>query len=60
MVRANEQARGYQTFTTISIPPGPRLGNLVLEVEGLEKDYGEKVLFKGACRSSCRPTASSA
>ena len=47
MVRANEQARGAQTFTTISIPPGPRLGNLVLEVEGLEKDYGDKVLFKG-------------
>src|SRR6201992_1782152 len=47
LVRANEQARGAQTFTTISIPPGPRLGNVVLEVEGLEKDYGDKVLFKG-------------
>ena len=47
MVREAENARGAQTFTTIQIPPGPRLGNVVLEVEGLEKDYGEKVLFKG-------------
>jgi ATPase subunit of ABC transporter with duplicated ATPase domains len=47
MVRAQENARGAQTFTTIQIPPGPRLGNVVLEVDGLEKDYGDKVLFKG-------------
>src|SRR3954468_6280478 len=47
MMRQAEQARGAQTFATIQIPPGPRLGNLVLEVEGLEKDYGDKVLFKG-------------
>jgi ATP-binding cassette ChvD family protein len=47
MVREQENARGAQTFTTIQIPPGPRLGNVVLEVEGLEKDYGDKVLFKG-------------
>ena len=38
--------RGAQTFAIIQIPPGPRLGNVVLEVEGLEKDYGDKVLFK--------------
>jgi len=47
MVRAQENARQAQTFAAIQIPPGPRLGNLVLEVEGLEKDYGDKVLFKG-------------
>ncbi len=46
MVREQENARGAQTFTTIQIPPGPRLGNVVLEVEGLEKEFGEKVLFK--------------
>ncbi|HEY3694891.1 energy-dependent translational throttle protein EttA [Phenylobacterium sp.] len=46
MVREQEQARGAQTTATIQIPPGPRLGNLVLEVENLEKAYGDKVLFK--------------
>jgi ATP-binding cassette ChvD family protein len=47
MVREQEQARGAQTHATIQIPPGPRLGNVVLEVENLEKEYGDKVLFKG-------------
>ena len=31
----------------IYIPPGPRLGDVVLEVEGLKKSYGEKVLVDG-------------
>jgi ATP-binding cassette ChvD family protein len=47
MVRAQENQRAAQSFAAIQIPPGPRLGNLVLEIEGLEKDYGDKVLFKG-------------
>jgi len=46
MVAAQENARAAQTQAHIQIPPGPRLGNLVLEVEGLEKEYGDKVLFK--------------
>jgi ATP-binding cassette ChvD family protein len=46
MVSAQENARAAQTQAHIQIPPGPRLGNLVLEVEGLEKEYGDKVLFK--------------
>ena len=46
MMREAEQARGAQTHATIQIMPGPRLGNVVLEVEGLEKEYGDKVLFK--------------
>ena len=29
----------------ISIPPGPRLGDLVIEAKGLRKAYGEKLLF---------------
>jgi sulfate-transporting ATPase len=29
----------------ISIPPGPRLGELVVEASGLRKGYGEKLLF---------------
>ncbi len=46
MVTEQEQARGAQTFATIAIPPGPRLGAVVLEVDGLEKEFGDKVLFK--------------
>ena len=47
MMREAEQARGAQTHAVIQIPPGPRLGNVVLEVDGLEKEYGDKVRFKG-------------
>jgi ATP-binding cassette ChvD family protein len=47
MVREQENARAAQTFAAIQIPPGPRLGNVVIEVSDLEKEYGDKVLFKG-------------
>jgi ATP-binding cassette ChvD family protein len=30
----------------IYIPPGPRLGELVVDVQGLAKSYGEKLLFE--------------
>jgi ATPase subunit of ABC transporter with duplicated ATPase domains len=43
----NQQEREKQSFATIQIPPGPRLGNVVIEVDALEKEYGDKVLFKG-------------
>ncbi len=46
MVREQENSRQAQTHAVIQIPPGPRLGSLVLEVTGLEKEYGDKVLFK--------------
>jgi ATPase subunit of ABC transporter with duplicated ATPase domains len=46
MVAEQESARQAQTFATIQIPPGPRLGNVVLEADGLSKSYGDKVLFK--------------
>ena len=42
----NQQEREKQSFATIQIPPGPRLGNVVIEVDGLEKEYGDKILFK--------------
>ncbi|MGH8840220.1 MAG: energy-dependent translational throttle protein EttA, partial [Jiangellaceae bacterium] len=32
-------------FEEIQIPPGPRLGNVVVEVENLGKGFGEKVLI---------------
>ncbi len=42
----NRAEREKQTYAQIQIPPGPRLGQFVIEVKGLEKDYGDKVLFK--------------
>ncbi|MFC4471110.1 energy-dependent translational throttle protein EttA [Streptomyces xiangluensis] len=32
-------------FEEIQIPPGPRLGNVVVEVENLSKGFGEKLLI---------------
>ncbi len=42
----NQQEREKQSSAAIQIPPGPRLGNVVIEVQGLEKEYGDKLLFK--------------
>lgn len=44
---ASAQELQKQSTATIQIPPGPRLGNVVIEVDNLEKEYGDKVLFKG-------------
>jgi sulfate-transporting ATPase len=43
------QSREYQErneTNEIYIPPGPRLGELVIEAKGLSKAYGDKVLFE--------------
>ena len=43
-----EQDREQRNETTkISIPAGPRLGDVVIEADGLEKGFGEKLLFEG-------------
>jgi ATP-binding cassette ChvD family protein len=42
----NAAENAKQTFAQIQIPPGPRLGQVVIEADGLEKEYGDKVLFK--------------
>ncbi len=34
-------------FEEIQIPPGPRLGNVVVEVEDLSKGFGDKLLMDG-------------
>ncbi|AHH94873.1 energy-dependent translational throttle protein EttA [Kutzneria albida] len=34
-------------FEEIQIPPGPRLGNVVVEVDRLRKGFGERVLING-------------
>ncbi|MBP7015351.1 MAG: energy-dependent translational throttle protein EttA [Steroidobacteraceae bacterium] len=42
------QSRDFQErneTNEIYIPPGPRLGELVVEARGLSKSYGEKLLF---------------
>ena len=40
------------------IPPGPRLGNLVIEANGVSKAYGDRLLVE-AWISPCRRAASS-
>ncbi|PPK69006.1 energy-dependent translational throttle protein EttA [Actinokineospora auranticolor] len=34
-------------FEEIQIPPGPRLGNIVVEVDKLQKGFGDRVLIDG-------------
>ena len=42
-----EQDREQRNETTkIIIPAGPRLGDIVIEADGLEKGFGEKLLFE--------------
>ena len=47
MVREQENSRQAQTFATIQIPPGPRLGDLVVEVNDVKKSYGGRTLYEG-------------
>jgi ATP-binding cassette ChvD family protein len=44
---AAQAEREKQTFATIQIPPGPRLGQNVINFEGLKKGFGEKLLIDG-------------
>ena len=44
LLKANEE-RVKQAQGRIVIPPGPRLGDLVIEVEGLRKGYGDRLLI---------------
>ena len=41
-----EEAREKEAKLEIFIPPGPRLGNKVIEVNGVSKAYGDKLLFE--------------
>ena len=47
-------------FEEIQIPPGPRLGNIVVEVEHLVKGFGDRRADRRPVASRCRATASSA
>jgi sulfate-transporting ATPase len=42
-----QEAEKRQEITEITIPPGPRLGGLVVEARDLAKGYGERVLIDG-------------
>ncbi len=44
MSKAN---KGPTDPTEISIPPGPRLGDVVIETDELKKGFGERLLFDG-------------
>ena len=37
----------YREDQELPIPPGPRLGDLVIEVEGVTKGYGDRLLMDG-------------
>lgn len=41
-----EESEKRQKDLELYIPPGPRLGNVVIEAEGISKAYGDKVLFE--------------
>jgi ATP-binding cassette ChvD family protein len=43
---AAEAEREKQTYATIQIPPGPRLGQNVIAFENLNKGFGEKLLIR--------------
>jgi ATP-binding cassette ChvD family protein len=40
-----EEAKAKEEAGKIVIPPGPRLGNVVVEAEGLKKGYGDQLLI---------------
>jgi ATP-binding cassette ChvD family protein len=41
----NEQSRAKRDASEIFIPAGPRLGDLVIEAQGLQKGFGDKLLI---------------
>jgi ATP-binding cassette ChvD family protein len=41
-----QSSKGQLETSDISIPPGPRLGDLVVECEGLKKGFGNRVLIE--------------
>ena len=43
---ASTEYQARNETNEIYIPPGPRLGDLVIEADGLRKSFGEKLLFE--------------
>jgi len=44
---ASTEVQKRNEINEIYIPPGPHLGNLVIEAEGLAKSFGDRLLFDG-------------
>jgi sulfate-transporting ATPase len=42
---ASEETKEREEKLELFIPPGPRLGNIVIEANGVSKSYGDKLLF---------------
>ena len=42
---ASEETKEREEKLELFIPPGPRLGNIVIQAENVSKAYGDKVLF---------------
>ena len=45
LLAADQAAEGREGAVRISIPPGPRLGNLVIEAKGVRKGYADRLLM---------------
>src|SRR5690606_1351677 len=43
---ASEETKEREEKLELFIPPGPRLGNVVIEAQNVTKAYGDKVLFE--------------
>ncbi len=43
----NKASKEEINLAQIQIPPGPRLGGVVIEAEGLKKAFGDKLLYEG-------------
>jgi len=43
---ASEDTKEREDKLELFIPPGPRLGNVVIEAQGVSKTYGDKILFE--------------
>jgi ATP-binding cassette ChvD family protein len=47
MLAEDTAAEGREAGVRITIPPGPRLGDLVIEAKDVKKAYGDKLLMEG-------------
>jgi sulfate-transporting ATPase len=43
---AGEEMKAKEAKLEIYIPPGPRLGDVVIDVEDITKSYGDRVLYE--------------
>jgi ATP-binding cassette ChvD family protein len=43
---ADEETKEKEARLELYIPPGPRLGDRVIELEGISKSFGERILFE--------------